>query len=228
MPRSQRFRQSIPSRNVRTLLLLLALMPAWDKGWDHRASSPYVTDPANTTYWLGEAYPTTRNGVTAGFTTDLSANARDRDSAVDPREAGMIFQNNTTGVQNVFRVDVPAPGDYSIRLALGDAGAAGLCAPYIQIRDGSTPLATIDHSSSVTSGTDMIDATGTTYSISAWPGSNTPITVTLTGTVLNFALGTPAVGTNLSMLAHNFVSQLNPFVPPRLARTMAPQQRMAA
>jgi hypothetical protein len=181
---------------------------SWDKGWNHRATSAFVTDGTNETYALGEAYPTTRNGVTFGWTTDLSANARDRDAAVDRRLAGMDFQNNTTGLQDVFRVDTTASGSHTVRLALGDAGSAGLCAPYIQVRDGSTALATIDHSSSVTTGTDMIDATGTTYSITNWPGSNTPITVALTGTILNFALGTPSVGTNLSMLAHIFVSQV--------------------
>jgi hypothetical protein len=198
-------------------------MATW--AWNFRASSAYVTDGANETYWLGEAYPTTRNGRTAGFTTDLSANARDRDNTLDRRIAGCIFQSNN-GTQNIFRVDLNAAGDIDVRIALGDSGS-DLNAPYLQVRDGSTPLFTIDDSIAAIANHNYVDATDTIWTDVTWPTSNVAKRVTLTGTVLNFALGTNFVGSNLSMLAHILVSEVPATTRPRGNPAMAIQQRAA-
>lgn len=38
-----------------------------DVGFDFRATSTFVTDPANCTYVIDDLYPTTRGGVTFGW-----------------------------------------------------------------------------------------------------------------------------------------------------------------
>src|SRR3990167_6684343 len=93
---------------------------AWDKGFDFRNTSAYVTDPADHTYVLHtETYPTTRNGVTFGWSAG-TIDSRDRDSGIDARLAGINFGAAT----GTFRVDLPATGDYDVRIASGDASFA--------------------------------------------------------------------------------------------------------
>ena len=80
-----------------TVTLTVLSSSAWAIGFDFRASSNYVTDPAGDTYVLpSTAYPTTFNGVNFGWTNVSLVQARNRSTGVDPRLAGMNFANERT------------------------------------------------------------------------------------------------------------------------------------
>jgi len=114
---------------------------AWDKGFNFRGTSGYVTDGANETYvLLGDAYPVTRNGVTFGWLSAPSSG--DRDSTIDRRLAGINYTANDGASQRDFQIDLPAAGDYIISLALGDHGFTQTY-QYWRLLDNTTVLATI-------------------------------------------------------------------------------------
>lgn len=161
-----------------------------------RATAGYVTDDAVETYCLGEAYPTTRGGVTFGFASSQTANSRDRSSAGDRRLAGIVFRINSLGTID-FTVDLPSTGTYDIRIALGDASGAQnqLCV----IKDNTTTLATINAAS--TSGF-FRDAAGVEYSAAGWPGSNSAASLTFATTKLVLTLGNHSSATLSTTLAH--------------------------
>jgi hypothetical protein len=179
----------------------------WDKGLNFRATSGYVTDGANETYVLdSDNYPVTRNAVTFGWTASIAGNSRDRDNTLDSRIAGVHFQTND-GTQKTFQVDLPAPGQYLIRLALGDTAHEAYL--YCRVSDGATPLLTLDETTGNNPPfTNFFDATGTGYDSATWPGSNTPVTLTFSGTTLNLIIGSPAAQANVSTIAHLFISQI--------------------
>lgn len=161
-----------------------------------RATAGYVTDNAAETYCLGEAYPTTRGGVTFGFATDQTANSRDRNNAVDRRLAGIVFKSNAAGTIG-FTVDLPSTGTYDVRIALGDATGAQnqLCV----IKDNTTTLTTINAAS--TSGF-FRDAVGVEYSAAGWPAANTAASLTFATTKLVLTLGNHSSATLSTTLAH--------------------------
>ncbi len=171
----------------------------WDKGFDFRDSSGYVTDPANCTYVLMDTYPTTRNSVTFGWTaaTIGAVNTRDRD-ATYPRIAGIHFTN--TSLMN-FQIDLPAPGNYAISLGLGDWASSKFVGKFT-LKDDTTTLLTIDHSSA-TNG--LYDATDTDLTGANWNTSQTPVVYTFATSTLKFALETG--GHTLGSIAHLFISQ---------------------
>jgi hypothetical protein len=127
----------------------------WVKLFNFRASSTFggfdTAEGANETYVLfDDVYPTTRKAVTFGAISG-AAQARDRNSGIDRRLAGVHFTDPGSPVS--FRVDLPAAGDYLINLALGDHDlerADGL----VVLRDDTTPRITIDHTTGFTVSTD--------------------------------------------------------------------------
>lgn len=154
-------------------------------GVNHRATAGYVTDGANDTYSLGEAYPTTRGGVTFGWAVDSTGEARDRRTDNDPRLAGMVFQWG--GATLDFRVDLPATGDYAIRLALGDpSNAWGTM--YCVVLDNTTTLSTITDTDG-TAANEFDDATGANRTAAAWPAGNAALNATFSSTILNVRIG---------------------------------------
>jgi hypothetical protein len=193
-------------------------------GINFRATSGYVTDGAGETYCVGDSYPTTRGGWTFGWTATGNFDIRDRDSAIDRRLAGTNLQWND-GTQSTFRLDLPASGQRDIRLALGDTISESY--QYCQIKDGTTVLLTTDDSNGNAS-YEWVDASAVARTQVTWPTSNVAVPLTFTGTILNLILGPPtAQGANHSDIAHLNVGDLS-VAPPRLARIMAPQQRMCA
>jgi outer membrane protein assembly factor BamB len=176
------------------------LTPSFDKGFNFRKSQAYVTDGANETYVLGDLYPTTRNGVTFGWGTNIANVNRDRVATNDRRLAGVNQQTNN-GTQVTFRVDLPAPGTYQIHLALGDAGF-GQANQYLQILDNTTVLMTIDKRGVGTAAQQFYDATGALLTNTTWPTSEKPTTLTFASTTLNVVIGSPTSVTNSSTLAH--------------------------
>lgn len=171
---------------------------AWDKGFNFRGTSGYVSDGANETYVLAEGYPTTRNSVTFGFTTGTGVvQGVDRSATNDRRLAGINYDNSS----RIFQVDLPASGAYTVHLALGDQAGGGnaICAAAIQ--DTLTPLTTVNFAANTAN--NFTDATGAVYTNVTWSGSETGVSLTFSTTTLNLALTSAGYWT----IAHLFVSQ---------------------
>lgn len=185
---------------------------AWDKGFNFRTTSGYVTDGANTTYVLeGDAYPTVRNGVTFGWSysaclTDFGGGGRDRDNVIDARLAGMNFIANRDE-RCTFKVDLPAAGNYIITLGYGDAGG-NTKNNYIVIKDSGTTVLTLSGVATAATPT-FGDAVGNTYNAATWPGSQTTATETFATTTFDLMIGSGATpdGTDAS-ITHLFISQV--------------------
>lgn len=179
---------------------------SWNKGFDFRATSGYVTDPTDNAYVLDtDTYPTTRNGVTFGWTV-APTGARDRvaytgDSA---KVAGIVFGN----ANGTFRVDLPGAGNYSLRLAMGDAGI-NQTATQVLIKDNVTTVLTIGpHDTNTDEFWDASDVKRT--SNTDWVTNNASVTKTFASPVLNLTL---EAATSNSVIAHLFLSQLTSATP---------------
>lgn len=181
---------------------------SYDIGFNFRATSGFVTDPANTTYSLGEAYPTTRSmassglSVTFGFATaDIVSYMRDRDSGIDPRLAGLAQANSLALPDQTFRIDLPASGTWQINLAAGEANNAQNAAWQILDSDGTTVLAT--QTATAVSAANWRDASQVNRTSAAdWVANNAQINVTFTGTAayLNLvAVNPPSVISHLRL-----------------------------
>lgn len=169
-------------------------------GINFRLTSGYVSDPTDTTYCIGDAYPTTRatvgtgQNVTFGWPSSLGANCRDRSTGVDARLAG---QNQPTSDSN-FRIDLPAPGVWTVNLAVGDAGGVKTAFWDILDSDGSTVLASM--ADTLTTSGQWFDATGVNRTSSSdWVSNNASINVTLSGTTMYFR---SKIGAQSAVIAH--------------------------
>ncbi len=161
-----------------------------DVGLNFRANSGYVTDGANETYALADAYPTTRGGITFGWENvgTSSPQSRDRNSAIDRRLAGIVF---TTALGGTFRIDLPNTGTYQIHCALGDPEGSGIASYYV-IKDNASAIATISGATN-----NWVDATGATRSSANWPANEVSIQATFASTILRFSANsgvTDAIG----------------------------------
>lgn len=184
---------------------ILGAAAAWAKGFNFRSTSGYVTDGTDETYVLAaDSYPVTRNGVTFGLSGAVTG-AADRDSALDRRLAGIVFCDNS-GSQYTFRVDLPATGNYRIRLALGDAGGAQGY-QYVQVKDDTSVLFAVDDTDG-TAEDNFDDAGGNNRAAAAWPTDNVAVDHTFATTTLLVLVGSPADQAGFSTLAHFSVVQL--------------------
>lgn len=180
---------------------------AWAASINFRATDTYVTDGTGETYCLGQGdtYPTTRAGITFGYTTTEADMGRDRDSGLDRRLAG-VNQRGNDGTQAVFRLDLPSSGNYTIRLALGD-GTEAQAYQRLDILDNTTLITSIVDGTG-TAGAHFDDAAGNDRTAAAWPGSNTALTgqVFATSTFI-FKLGATSAQSNSSTIAHLYVQK---------------------
>lgn len=183
---------------------------SFTKGFNFRATSGFVTDGANTTYVTSaDIYPTTRNGVTFGWTLDpntLGGGDRDRNAGIDPRIAGMTFVGNNNTSSDTFKVDLPAAGSYAINLGMGDAGSNAKT-NYTIVYDNTTPVITLFPASTLSTPT-FADATGATYNAATWPGSQASVVKTFSTTSLFVSIGAPGLsaGTD-SSITHLFITK---------------------
>lgn len=188
----------------------------WTKGWNFRATSGYCTDPANTTYAICgdgaayDAYPTTRNSVTFGYTDGAFNDCkRDRNNAIDCRLAGRAQRNDATTLsigQAVFRVDLPNAGTYKINLAMGDGTGSGTN-PYVQIYDNATLKNTVSYTGTVGAG-QWADATGVLRTSAAlWVSDNAFITVTFATTTF-FLKYANSAGTGSGWITHLNITEV--------------------
>ena len=178
---------------------------AWSIGINFRATGGYVADGPGETYCVADAYPVTRGGATFGWTV-LPSSGRDRDSSQDRRLAGINQMLNGTGVAE-FRLDLPQPGTYELRLAFGDTvhGQGPLRA---EILDASTRLALIEDYDGIPPAS-FADATGTTRTAAAWLSGNAPIRLAFTGTALTLRLGTLVAQPDASKIAHLQITRVD-------------------
>lgn len=108
-----------------------------------RQSGPYVTDGANDTFSLGEAFPIARAPFEElGWNANSSADTRNRSNAVDPRLAGVIFALNSGPLKTFTLKLKDGPGTYRVRSAIGDFGSAQN--NRVVFKDGSTVRHTVE------------------------------------------------------------------------------------
>lgn len=159
---------------------------AWKIGINFRSTLAYVTDGTDEVYCRGtslDPYPVTRGGVTFGWQSG-TAYAANRDAGVDRRLAGIVYTYNNSF--SSFRLDLPATGDYDLRIAAGDA--AGLN-NYLQFRINDTinALVTVVDADGVATG-HFDDVTGVDRTTSTWPTDNVKATKTFTVAQLGLGL----------------------------------------
>jgi hypothetical protein len=93
----------------------------------------------------------------------------DRNATTDVRLKGIAFQANGSGAKR-YRIDLPATGDYKVRLAAGDSSFAQQC--YVELFDTTTLLATLVDALTGAAGR-WIDATGVERTSEAdWVNNN--------------------------------------------------------
>lgn len=156
-----------------------------------RNTSGFVTDGAGEVYVLDDIYPTTRGGVTFGWSA-LHDGSRNRNAANDPRFAGLHFR---TVLTDTFRVDLPNSGEYKVHLALGDPDQGQTLG--FNLKDNSSTFASISGS---TSGTNrFFDATGVERTNLNWAANEVPLTQVFSSTV--FAM-TPTSSGTANCIAH--------------------------
>lgn len=116
-------------------------MAQYSIGFNFRATQGYVVDPINTTYFLGELYPTSKTigSITLNAGWDGPVAARDRAATVDPRLAGSN-QIDISGITRKFRVDLPISGIWGIRLGFGNLLYGRAVSFDILDSDGTTVL----------------------------------------------------------------------------------------
>ncbi len=178
-------------------------------GFNFRNTSGYVTDGADETYVLGNSdpYPTTRAGWTFGWEDTISGSIN-RDSGNDARLAGINYMT-ASGVR--FRVDLPATGDYTVAVAMGDAASAQEVS--WAWKDDTTNLNDF-YDGNTSGGNFFYDATETEYTNSTWPGSQTPVQYTFATTIFRIQSHTPVFSN--PTLAHVALSQVGGGVNPLL------------
>lgn len=170
---------------------------SWVKGFNFRSTDTYVADGADETYVIGDAYPTTRGGVTFGW--DGAINKLNRNAAIDRRLAGIHY---SATIGRSFRVDLPSPGTYRIRAAVGDAGSVNRTAWLL--KDNAITLITFPDAT--VAGAHWLDATLVDRASAAlWVANNVAVQATFASTILNMAIWS---STSNSVLAHLYIEQI--------------------
>lgn len=178
---------------------------SYDIAVNFRATSGFVTDGANETYSLGEAYPTTRSSKTFGWSSSIVGQGRDRNSGIDRRLAGINYLANN--VTTEFRLDLPATGIADIHIACGDASSVNHA--KWEIYDDSTLIATIDKMPNFASNEQYLDASNVVrLSAAAWTSSEVAISHTFSSQILRIRPPSGGSGgANVNVIAHVRVVQ---------------------
>lgn len=177
---------------------------AWGtlKGFEFRATSGYVTTGANHAFVNDlVVYPTVTtiggDSVTYGWEALTIGNSRDRTTGSPnaPELSGICFNDGNLPNPSVFRVDLPATGNYSIRIAAGDFSSAQNVLFVVQ----DTNTALITRTEVATGGADhYIDASLVDRaSASAWKAGNVAVTKTFATTIFRYSMASPSSGANV-------------------------------
>jgi len=159
-------------------------------GFNFRATSGFVTDGANETYVLAEAYPTTRAGFTFGWvqTGAKPIAGADRDNTAPPELAGINYCDDWNGTtETYFRLDI-TPGTYNVRLAAGDTSFAGSGNISFNFKDTTTSRFIASRAAALSAG-QFIDATSTLLTTATWVGSNTAVSMNISTGQLRVTMG---------------------------------------
>lgn len=169
---------------------------AFPQGVNFRNTLGYVTDAADCEFSNSAAYPrTSAQGNTLGWENNGTVNTRNRNSGLDARLAGVNFDPNSAGK---FRIDLPATGNYDVRVAAGDAIYNNNCA--WDLHDTNTLLTHLT-TGNAGAGAKWKDSTNTSYTAANWISSNTPYAATFSTTILRLV---PA--NTSACIAHLYVS----------------------
>ena len=176
-------------------------------GFNFRASSGFVTDGPGETYVIAsDTYPTTRNGITFGWTVSGAITPTDVNSSNIPELAGYVLASNTTGVVQVFRVDLPATGKWAVRLAMN--GQPSFTGNYVNLFDNAGNTGSYSGNSLAN---EFLDAVGAGFTSSTWLAGNSRIVVDFTSSIFRVEIGDPAgTGLDFTGLAHVSIEQLIP------------------
>ena len=167
---------------------------AFEQNINFRSTSGYVTDAAKTHVQTAitadyPATPAAGDSAAVGYTVigPDGVDSRDRNSGNDARLAGLHF-NYGSGVNSVsrYRIDLPAPGDYVISVALGDANAGQTT--ECEVFDDTASLGVLV-SGTTSAAQRFKDATNTQLTETTWPTSAATVTKTFTTSVAIFKLG---------------------------------------
>lgn len=182
---------------------------AYPQGINFRNTLGYVTDGANEAFvdhTSTYSYPyVTAQGNTVGFEQLPDLGSQNLYSSIDSRLAGAVFQDTEQPAIN-FRFDLPAPGDYAFRLAMG-ANFSGVDAKCLLMDTNSSLGALVDSNTSAASR--WFDAGGTERTETTWPTNNALVNKTLTTTICRFRVGASAAPDSYyTGLAHAYVEAL--------------------
>ena len=170
---------------------------ALPQGINFRQTSVYVTDGANedNSTTTTANYPvTTAQGNNVGWEQNIG-NSIDRDATYDRRLAGFAV---SAGTQENFRIDLPATGNYNVRLAVGEKFYG--CDAGVTLYDTNTSLGALA-TGTTSAAARFKDATDTEYTNVTWPGSNSAVSKTFTTTICRFRLA----ATSNVRLAHVYI-----------------------
>ena len=184
-------------------------------GFNFRATPGFVQDGQHETYVLNsDSFPTERKGLVFGYSGG-GATARDRNSSIDRRLAGMHFVANAATNRSYFRIKLPeGPGVYEVRFALGDAGFSTDDVHFELQSERNAAYRIFDFPDAISSnqywGADEILHTSPT----AWVANNQPIILNITSSILTTQLASEEVTIGSSTLAHLSLRKIDKlFVP---------------
>jgi hypothetical protein len=212
----------------------------FDMGFNFRATSGYVSDPAYGVHvdapGGGENYPVTKTNVN-GDSVDCGWTATcddtvDRDSAFDARLAGIAYRSNASAAA-IYRIDLasgtcPGAGTYTLDIAAGDANAAGVSLNTLQIFDNATMILDLTNGGAgyAAASNAFIDATGVSRTRTAgqpWNGATINKVFASTTLFIKFPMNNIS-GT--TVLAHFRLTAVtggaDPFIPNTRRRQLDP------
>lgn len=187
---------------------------AYPQGINFRNTLAFVTDvsPADCEVTpfatLPTSYPrTTAQGNTVGWeAVPASGGSRDRNDAIDARLAGIVF--GATGGTADYRFDLPATGNYNIRMAMGD-NDVNRSSLRCSIIDDTTSLGEIINGNALAA--NWIDASNVSRSAAAWPTDNAVRALTFATTICRVRVS--AVGQPIC-ISHAYVESAGPSTTP--------------
>lgn len=176
------------------------------QGLSFRSTAAFVTDVSPNqviTASGAQNYPfVTAQGNTVGWDVTSNLDNRNRNAANDARLAGICFGTNSAVPAISFRIDLPAAGQYNIRLAAGDASTVQTI--KLELFDDVTSLGVLLNLVSTSAGQRFFDATGVERTNANWSANNVAITKTFASTICRFKLaGTASV--NSSTIAYFYI-----------------------
>lgn len=155
------------------------------QGFDFCLFSNFVTHGADDfpVYADVMGYPhVSSQGTTFGWETPYGeVGEADRNNTVDARLASIHYMPNNGTTALSFRIDLPGPGNYNVRAALGDMND-----PHVTsyaVYDDTTLILTMVNGASTTAGGYFFDASGVERTAAAWPASNVAVPLTFASSI---------------------------------------------